>query len=80
MYKQNVAPHVGAWIETHLSLIRGLYSLVAPHVGAWIETEIEMKLAAKNKVAPHVGAWIETMPSNLLTSQSVGRASRRRVD
>ena len=34
----NVAPHVGAWIET-LSLQSSPAALfVAPHVGAWIET------------------------------------------
>ena len=33
-----VAPHVGAWIETSLSLWLALLLSVAPHVGAWIET------------------------------------------
>jgi len=34
----NVAPRMGAWIETTISVISlGLY-LVAPRMGAWIET------------------------------------------
>ncbi len=37
----NVAPHVGAWIETR-QLANGCSCLgVAPHVGAWIETTIK---------------------------------------
>ena len=36
---RGVAPHAGAWIETHgiPDLIRPI--TVAPHAGAWIETE-----------------------------------------
>ena len=34
----NVAPHVGAWIETHLRRHIKAFAAVAPHVGAWIET------------------------------------------
>ena len=33
-----VAPHVGAWIETQSKLIYRKAAQVAPHVGAWIET------------------------------------------
>ena len=33
-----VAPYVGAWIETVLLLIRRFIKIVAPYVGAWIET------------------------------------------
>ena len=50
----NVAPHVGAWIET----AKDYY--VAPHVGAWIETCYVPSSRAYVRVAPHVGAWIET--------------------
>ena len=34
-----VAPYVGAWIETHI--VRKLFAKppVAPYVGAWIETQ-----------------------------------------
>lgn len=31
-----VAPHVGAWIETHLQIYKCEAGAVAPHVGAWI--------------------------------------------
>ena len=33
-----VAPHVGAWIETGVMYYFGRGVEVAPHVGAWIET------------------------------------------
>ena len=33
-----VAPHVGAWIETKGKVLNILSCIVAPHVGAWIET------------------------------------------
>ena len=33
-----VAPHVGAWIETHSIYVLQSIPRVAPHVGAWIET------------------------------------------
>ena len=33
-----VAPHVGAWIETHIFGDKSEDLNVAPHVGAWIET------------------------------------------
>ena len=33
-----VAPRVGAWIETFLVHVSNLQSIVAPRVGAWIET------------------------------------------
>ena len=33
-----VAPYVGAWIETFLTLSSISPALVAPYVGAWIET------------------------------------------
>ena len=38
----NVAPYVGAWIETDASNPGRDVSLVAPYVGAWIETSRNM--------------------------------------
>ena len=35
----NVAPYVGAWIETFSASCLLFTLLVAPYVGAWIETE-----------------------------------------
>ena len=35
---QNVAPYVGAWIETPPTAWGGFHLIVAPYVGAWIET------------------------------------------
>ena len=57
----NVAPHVGAWIETDEEKEFRSRLAVAPHVGAWIETRAICKLALLADVAPHVGAWIETL-------------------
>lgn len=37
-YSYTVAPHVGVWIETLITLCRTQERPVAPHVGAWIET------------------------------------------
>ena len=55
-----VAPHVGAWIETYRVKVGHLDEFVAPHVGAWIET-YRVKVGHLDEfVAPHVGAWIET--------------------
>ena len=34
-----VAPYVGAWIETSKLLHYRRYHYVAPYVGAWIETK-----------------------------------------
>ena len=36
----DVAPHAGAWIETHFAEDISLDIVVAPHAGAWIETLI----------------------------------------
>ena len=55
-----VAPLVGAWIETEKDkAARDAYA-VAPLVGAWIETAAAFNQFAQGKVAPLVGAWIET--------------------
>ena len=42
-----VAPYVGAWIETHMFLIRLTGATVAPYVGAWIETLKTRSAAAR---------------------------------
>ena len=57
----NVAPRVGAWIETlHLCGSMAAYP-VAPRVGAWIETYNIIIMCTISNVAPRVGAWIETL-------------------
>ena len=57
---QLVAPHAGAWIETHYQYFSLRQYRVAPHAGAWIETQVNGVLAQTDTVAPHAGAWIET--------------------
>jgi len=37
-HAHDVAPHTGAWIETHLKCAAPQIPQVAPHTGAWIET------------------------------------------
>ena len=38
--EKDVAPYVGAWIETLLGILRVFNNSVAPYVGAWIETPL----------------------------------------
>ena len=57
---EEVAPYVGAWIETPCLLQPMPCRLVAPYVGAWIETRQTYSPAIPTAVAPYVGAWIET--------------------
>ena len=58
--RTEVAPYVGAWIETFRGFICALRINVAPYVGAWIETSMWRRIAILSPVAPYVGAWIET--------------------
>ena len=59
----NVAPCVGAWIETYYGLRNSSIYVVAPCVGAWIETPNDVPWSYIPVVAPCVGAWIETAVS-----------------
>ena len=78
--RTEVAPHVGAWIET-LQLGQMIQnSNVAPHVGTWIETYLRNLAKADKEVAPHVGAWIETHLVEPMTSYSLGRTPCGCVD
>ena len=58
--KIEVAPCVGAWIETEKTRLDKEKNRVAPCVGAWIETVSEALNCGRSRVAPCVGAWIET--------------------
>ena len=57
---EEVAPYVGAWIETRIIFKLALLVEVAPYVGAWIETSRTHQTKQNRFVAPYVGAWIET--------------------
>ena len=76
----NVAPYVGAWIETDFRLLVLDSTIVAPYVGAWIETSRSATAAASNQVAPYVGAWIETLFAMPLFVGFLGRTLRGCVD
>ena len=57
---RQVAPLVGAWIETAPEMQPVNPMSVAPLVGAWIETLDGFTDYLQPSVAPLVGAWIET--------------------
>ena len=57
----DVAPLVGAWIETVMRSDYTKQYVVAPLVGAWIETPGFLNFHPCSLVAPLVGAWIETV-------------------
>jgi len=58
---RDVAPRVGAWIETMRDRdYQEQPQQVAPRVGAWIETVCQASNGTGSRVAPRVGAWIET--------------------
>ncbi len=63
---RQVAPPVGAWIETISSIYTNYIKIVAPPVGAWIETTLCRNTGKEYGVAPPVGAWIETTVCTLL--------------
>ena len=64
---QDVAPHVGAWIEIFNHNFVFLVIWVAPHVGAWIEIGRSSTRSTSHSVAPHVGAWIEIFNHNFVS-------------
>ena len=52
----DVAPRVGAWIETKVKMLDILEDLyVAPRVGAWIETEERIRLYRSSRSHPRPG-------------------------
>ena len=50
-----VAPLVGAWIETAITQRFSLFNLVAPLVGAWIETNEQIALWQSQESHP---SWV----------------------
>ena len=55
----DVAPLVGAWIESSFINLSHSSLTVAPLVGAWIESSFINLSHSSLTVAPLVGAWIE---------------------
>ena len=51
----NVAPCVGAWIETSRARLHAIKGLVAPCVGAWIETDQSLQQQKAEKSHP---VWV----------------------
>ena len=56
-----VAPYVGAWIETSDDIIFKGYSVSHPMWVRGLKLERIIELRQKVTVAPYVGAWIETI-------------------
>ena len=75
-----VAPRVGAWIETTAALNAKNRRWVAPRVGAWIETNSALNAILDDVVAPRVGAWIETSSDLSLNTVVNSRPPRGGVD
>ena len=64
----NVAPHVGAWIEIRCH--RHKYLIALPSHPMWVrglKFFVLVAVATVVDVAPHVGAWIEMMQSPRMT-------------
>ena len=55
-----VAPYMGAWIETYRTPYHARSNSVAPYMGAWIETWVQSNICFLANVSPYMGAWIET--------------------
>ena len=80
-----VAPCVGAWIETRCLYPGARPCRVAPCVGAWIETLLAHIVRGMTRVAPCVGAWIETSMITMQgTTQNVApcvvRGLKQKID
>ena len=58
--RRDVAPYVGAWIETTM---KGLYEILTESHPTWVrglKLALEVIERTDGLVAPYVGAWIET--------------------
>ena len=66
LYPRQVAPRVGAWIETGFISIRFDDKQVAPRVGAWIETKPVVFFECYNRSHP---VWVRGLKHRTLASQ-----------
>ena len=55
----DVAPHVGAWVETHALGDESDILSVAPHVGAWVETWMDSSLGTTTMSPPTWGRGLK---------------------
>ena len=55
-----VAPHAGAWIETHAQLFQRLEPTSHPMRVRGLKRCSTLRPRTSLHVAPHAGAWIET--------------------
>ena len=52
---------MGAWIETTISIVRGVETGSHPYMGAWIETSLIQLNVDRVQSHPYMGAWIEIL-------------------
>ena len=78
--KIQVAPLVGAWIETFDSLDKVKTALSHPSWVRGLKRLRYVQLKQNRTVAPLVGAWIETNAANAHKAESDGRTPRGCVD
>ena len=62
--QRQVAPYVGAWIETGFKFAKNVVNGVAPYVGAWIETYGTEK--GKNLATKSHPTWVRGLKQNTL--------------
>ena len=66
LWTTNVAPRVGAWIETLDNALKVISVDVAPRVGAWIETSKEIA-SSKSNILSHP-VWVRGLKRGLRKS------------
>ncbi len=59
-FRHMVAPHAGAWIETHVVLFETEVGLSRPTRARGLKLGLGSGVVDIYQVAPHAGAWIET--------------------
>ena len=74
-----VAPLVGAWIETYMTMMWMQYLSVAPLVGAWIETQLTNQQKLNKMSHP---SWVRGLKLRLERNlhTDTGRTPRGCVD
>ena len=65
LLEENVAPHMGAWIETLYKLAGTEDTNVAPHMGAWIETAQMERLVSAGLSLPTWERGLKPKNANL---------------
>ena len=78
--EKNVAPRVGAWIETIFFLLPATKNESRPAWARGLKHTLDAFNVRTHDVAPRVGAWIETATALSVVTSPMSRAPRGRVD